>query len=101
MYLLSVIFYGQQGNQNLQLPTIIPPSPTAQNFMRYGEVPVDYSTWVPKIDIPIFTIQGKLSLPISISYHTSGIKVSDIASEVGLGMGFKCWRYHYKDSIGP
>lgn len=73
-------------NQNLQLPTIIPPSPTAQNFMRYGEIPVDYSTGVPKIEIPIYTIKGKqLELPISISYHASGIKVYDIASEVGLG----------------
>ncbi|PJJ66393.1 hypothetical protein [Chryseobacterium geocarposphaerae] len=83
---LSMVLYGQQGNQNLQLPTIIPPSPTVQNFMRYGEIPVDYSTGVPKIEIPIYTIQGrKLSLPISISYHASGIKVYDIPSEVGLG----------------
>ena len=76
----------QQGGQNLQLPTIVPPSPAAQNFMRYGEIPVDYSTGVPKIEIPIYTIQGKkLSLPISISYHASGIKVYDVPSEVGLG----------------
>ena len=83
---LSVILYGQQSNQNLQLPTVVPPSPSAQNFMRYGEMPIDYSTGVPKIEIPIYTIQGKkLSLPISISYHASGIKVYDVPSEVGLG----------------
>jgi len=83
---LSVSLYGQQSNPYLQLPTVIPPSPVAQNFMRYGEIPVDYSTGVPKIDIPIYTIQGnKLSLPISISYHASGIKVYDVPSEVGLG----------------
>lgn len=72
--------------QKYELPKIIPPSTTAQNFMRYGEIPVDYSTGVPKINIPIYTIQGKkISLPISISYHASGIKVHDVASEVGLG----------------
>lgn len=72
--------------QQVQLPTIIPPSPTAQNFMRYGEIPVDYSTGVPNIEIPIYTVKGrKLELPISISYHASGIKVRDVASEVGLG----------------
>lgn len=72
--------------QDVQLPTIIPPSPTAQNFMRYGEIPVDHSTGVPKIEIPIYTVKGrKLELPISISYHASGIKVNDVASEVGLG----------------
>lgn len=58
--------------------------------MRYGEIPVDYSTGIPNIDIPIYKIEGKqLSLPISISYHASGIKVHDIASEVGLGWVLK------------
>jgi hypothetical protein len=69
-----------------QVPTIIPPSPQAQAFMRYGEIPVDYSTGVPGISIPLYTLkEKKLELPISISYHASGIKVNDVASEVGLG----------------
>jgi len=75
-----------QFGQDVQLPTIIPPSPTAQNFMRYGEIPIDHSTGVPNIAIPLYTVKGrKLEVPISISYHASGIKVRDIASEVGLG----------------
>ena len=74
-----------------QTPTIIPPSPAAQAIMRYGEIPVDYSTGVPNIEIPIYTIEGrKLKLPISISYHASGIKVEDVASEVGLGWVLNC-----------
>lgn len=67
-------------------PTVIPPSPEAQAFMRYGEYPVDYSTGVPKIDMPIYEIKsGKLSLPVSLSYHASGIRANDVASVVGLG----------------
>ena len=67
-------------------PTVIPPSPDAQAFMRYGDIPVDYSTGVPKIDMPIYEVKsGKLSLPISLSYHASGIRVNDIASVAGLG----------------
>jgi hypothetical protein len=78
-------------SQSLQLPTIIPPSPTAQNFMRYGEIPVNYCTGVPNIEIPLYTVETrKLKLPISISYHASGIKVEDIASEVGLGWVLNC-----------
>lgn len=74
-----------------QTPTIIPPSPQAQAFMRYGEIPVSHSTGVPNIEIPIYTIEGKnLKLPISISYHASGIKVNDVASEVGLGWVLNC-----------
>jgi len=74
-----------------QIPTIIPPSPAAQAFMRYGEIPVNYSTGVPSIEIPLYTIEGgKLKVPISISYHASGIKVEDVASEVGLGWVLNC-----------
>jgi hypothetical protein len=74
-----------------QIPTIIPPSPAAQAFMRYGEIPINYSTGVPNIELPIYTIEGKkIKLPISISYHASGIKVEDVASEVGLGWVLNC-----------
>ncbi|WP_294243952.1 hypothetical protein [uncultured Chryseobacterium sp.] len=85
MLLLAIIPLSGQ-NPSYQLPTIIRPSPTAQNFMRYGEIPVDYSTGVPRIEIPVYIFEGKkISLPISISYHASGIKVHDVASEVGIG----------------
>jgi len=78
-------------SQDVNLPVIIPPSPAAQAIVRYGEIPVDYSTGVPNISIPIYTVQGKkLTLPISISYHASGIKVGDISSEVGLGWALNC-----------
>jgi hypothetical protein len=69
-----------------QLPTIMPPSPSAAAFARYGEIPVDHSTGVPSIEIPIYSIKsGKVKLPITLSYHASGIKVSDVASTAGLG----------------
>ena len=70
----------------INFPTVIPPSPDAQGFMRYGEYPVDYCTGVPKIDVPLYEIKsGKLSLPISLSYHAAGIRVNDIAGVAGLG----------------
>jgi YD repeat-containing protein len=87
MFCLLSLFkgYGQKA------PTIIPPSPQAQAFMRYGEVPVDYSTGVPGISIPLYTVKGrKLEVPISLSYHASGIKVQDVASDVGLGWVLNC-----------
>jgi hypothetical protein len=72
--------------QTYQPPTIPPASPSVQNFMRYQEIPVDISTGVPSINIPIFSVKSrKLELPISVSYHASGIKVRDRASIVGLG----------------
>jgi len=87
--LLFMIVTNVANGQNpdpITAPTVIPPSPDAQAFMRYGEIPVDYSTGVPKIEVPIYEIKsGKLNLPISLSYHASGIRVNDIASVAGLG----------------
>lgn len=62
-------------------------SPTASQIMRYGEIPVSLSTGVPEIRIPIHTIKTDcgLEIPIDITYHASGVKVSDVATPVGLG----------------
>jgi hypothetical protein len=61
-------------------------SPTAASLGKYGDFPVSYNTGLPQISIPIYTVQaGSLSLPISLSYHASGLKVQEQASWVGAG----------------
>ena len=68
------------------LEQFLPPSPQAAALARYGEYPVSLATGVPEIKIPLYEIKlGNYTLPISISYHASGIKVDDVASTVGLG----------------
>ena len=68
------------------LKSVVHPSPQAAAYARYGEYPVDYSTGVPKIEIPLYTLDtGDYQLPISLSYHASGIKVTDVSTPVGLG----------------
>lgn len=63
-----------------------PISPQAESIQRYGEFPMDYSTGVPHISIPLYEIKvGNYTLPISLVYHASGIKVQDMATPVGLG----------------
>ncbi len=75
-----------QNNEFVSLKNFTPPSPEAAALGRYGEVPVDMSTGVPAITMPIYEIKiGKLSLPISLNYHASGIKLHDVATPVGLG----------------
>lgn len=69
-----------------KLSEIIPPSPQAAQFMRYGEIPVGHTTGIPQIDIPVYTLStGWIDIPISLSYHASGFRVSEIPSSVGLG----------------
>ena len=65
---------------------IIPPSPNVASLGKYGDIPVSYYTGTPNISIPIYeVVDGDVSLPVSISYHASGIKVAEEASRVGLG----------------
>lgn len=76
----AVMVYGQE------FPTIIPPSPNAGSLGQYVDVPVSNYTGVPNISIPLYNIKsGKIDLPITLSYHASGIKVAQEASLVGLG----------------
>jgi YD repeat-containing protein len=49
-------------------------------------MPVTESSGTPSISIPLYEIHsGSLSLPLSLSYHASGVRVADVASWVGLG----------------
>ncbi|WP_148639259.1 RHS repeat domain-containing protein [Aquimarina longa] len=62
-----------------------PVTPNASNFLIYGNTPVNHATGIPQINIPLFTIEEDgISVPISLSYHASGVKVDDLASAVGL-----------------
>jgi len=72
--------------QGPQLVKVTPPSPNVQAFQKYGDIPVSPYTGVPNISIPLYTVKFRdISVPISISYHASGIKVAEEAGQIGLG----------------
>ena len=86
MALCSVCGFAQTDPADQLLKTIVHPSPQSAAYARYGEYPVDHSTGVPKIEIPLYTLNtGDYELPITLSYHASGIKVMDVSGPVGLG----------------
>ena len=67
-------------------PQIQKPAPDAQSLGKFGEIPVDLFTGRVNINIPIYTIKYyDIEIPISISYHGGGIKVTEEAGSVGLG----------------
>lgn len=64
----------------------LPPSPNASSIIKYGNTPVNLYTGVPSISAPLYEVKARgLTIPIALSYHSSGIKVQDVASSVGLG----------------
>ena len=83
---VNYISEAQTTQQKKLLPMLAPSSPEVASLGRFGSYEVNLFTGVPDISIPIYNIQvGELTLPISISYHASGIKVSETPSRVGLG----------------
>ena len=89
IYLYLVTLLGWQmvaTAQSTDIPRFIPPSPEVSALFRYLDYPVGYSTGIPEISIPIYTIQcGSLSLPITINYHSGGRRFSDLTGSIGLG----------------
>lgn len=86
VFVTSTLLNAQASEDFMSFKNFNPPSPEVSLFQRYGDIPVDLSSGIPAIDIPLYEIRsGQLSLPISISYHASGIKVEDMSSPVGLG----------------
>ena len=71
---------------NSLLQDVVLPPPNAAALGKYTDVPISHFTGVPSINIPIYTVQeGPLSLPISLNYHASGLKVAETSSWVGMG----------------
>lgn len=61
-------------------------TPNAYGYAQYAATPVNYYNGLPQIGIPVTTMQDNgCTVPISLSYHASGIKVEQQASMVGLG----------------
>ena len=65
------------------------PSSDGMSLIRSIQNPVDYSTGVTAVQVPLYTIQTPdLQVPVALAYQASGLKIEDRASSVGLG-----WRF--------
>ncbi len=89
LYVISIhLLYSVAFAQPASLPHNInfPASPSVAALAQYADTPVSYYSGTPSINIPLYTIETDgFSLPLSLSYSASGIKVSQEASNVGLG----------------
>ena len=66
-------------------------SPEMSNLVQNIVYPVDYSTGTVNISIPLYEIKcGDIKLPITLSYHTSGVKLGSPSGWVGQGWSLIC-----------
>jgi YD repeat-containing protein len=83
--LLLIIFFItiSQGQTNTDLRPAVK-SPEVNKFEQYMNMPVNLVSGTPQVNIPIYTLEyGGMTLPISLEYDASGVKVESIASSVG------------------
>jgi len=98
LFLLSLTnVNGQLGvTSQMTLPTFIPPSPNAASLGKFGDIPVGLYPGIPNISIPLYSLTlGSYSLPISLGYHSSGMKVEELSSWIWSWLGIECRRDDY------
>lgn len=80
---MPLIGYAQT---DISFPKVLEMSPNAASIAQYQDCPVSYYSGTPEISIPLYEIDvDGFNLPITLSYHASGIRVAQEASWVGLG----------------
>lgn len=85
-FILIPVFAQEEREEGVFLPTVMGPSPEVAALAKYVEMPVNHSTGVPQIEVPIHSVtEGVIDLPISLSYYAGGIRVAEEATSVGLG----------------
>ncbi len=64
---------------------LLPLSPEAFSFTRYGNLDIGLHTGTFQYALPVFTMVARgVSHGISVNYSTNGVKVDEMASRVGL-----------------
>lgn len=83
---LAILLITGISNAQLLVDKVIPPSPNAAALIKYCDHPIKRSTGINKIKIPLHTIKYKgIYVPISLNYHSIGIKAEEEAAWTGLG----------------
>jgi YD repeat-containing protein len=85
--LIAAGLYGQNNNFLNRAPDFLNiTTPNAASFGKFIDNPVSLYNGSVDISIPIYTLKdGSIELPVTLRYNTSGIKVNEEASWVGLG----------------
>lgn len=89
MFLFFLKNFGQDAGTEIVNRTISSlkiESPNEASFNKFIDNPINIYSGTPDINIPIYTLrEGMIEIPISIRYNSSGIKVDEEASWIGLG----------------
>lgn len=104
LFLFSFNFLLSEGQRNFSptegASTVIPPSPQSLMFEQYVNQPVDEMNGLCDIKIPLYEISiNGLTIPITLSYHSSGIKYQQHDGDVGVGWSISAGGYRVSRSV--
>lgn len=70
----------------MKLPDFVQPTPEVSALLKADNLSVNYATGSPNISIPIGSLSvNGISLPVTLSYNSTGVKVDEYSSMVGNG----------------
>lgn len=84
--IFSLFLYGQSPNTySTDVKEIVPNSPNASEFEKYGNVSTGLFTGTVQQTIPLYSIKdGNISLPITLDYSSNGVLIDKYESHVGM-----------------
>ena len=83
IFLMVVSF---NGHAQLRIDKVIPPSFNAAALVKYCDHPVGQEYGIPEIKFDLAELTNDdIKIPVSLSYHSIGVKVEEEATWVGLG----------------
>lgn len=86
LILFTFSWHATAQNRLIAYPNISVKTPKASVMDTYNNIPISYYSGVPNIQIPIYEIAvDDVKIPITLNYHSSGIRVNQEATWVGLG----------------
>ncbi len=86
IFINFIFLFNYVNGQVISEVSYFAPSPNASSLIKTVNIPVDNSTGVANLSIPMYTINvGAYKMPVSLNYHASGIRIQEYASWVGLG----------------
>jgi len=86
-------------NENYKI-NFLPKPPEQNSLDKFTEIPKGSYSGVFSYSIPLYTINSNdISLPISLDYMTTGIKVNELSNSVGLGWNINIGNISFSQKV--
>ena len=86
LFICAILMFPVVCYSQVELKKIVPPNPSVASLFKSTITPINEYSGLPSVSIPLYTAtEGDISIPITMSYNTGGIQVSEESGIIGLG----------------